>query len=437
MPLRPFRARLTVGMLALLALLAGCSQASTSATATPIPAPTSTATPTLPVGDYAFVRNGDLWVHQGAAPAHQVTQMHLSAVPATWGSLIWSPDHAMLAFALLAPPIAPGFVAANPDQRAGTIFLVNVADGTLRMVGGSVNTTPLVGQHIAWYQPAANGVAELLFTHGGQIETYQPGASAVTPLGGPQHVWEIAVRETKLWYSTVTNITVSGSGVAQLRIYDLATHTDALAATLGAVTLPAELSSCVICPPDPTTPVVPYPWSVNQDGTQVIYESLAAPAPTQPAPITGTTPVPNATPTPNATPAPNATPTPKPAPARTVLTLYLATGTGATPHAIFAQPAPAVGTAQVAIAPDGQHAVLIANGTVQIIATPANTRLPLTLPAGIQVSGAPSWSPDSQSVTLTATTEGAGPATPDALALLPNGGFGVLEVNATDVVWGN
>jgi hypothetical protein len=425
MPREPFRPHLMMIIAALFALLAGCSQSSSATTPTPIPGPTSTATPALPVGDYAFVRNGDLWAHQGAAPAHQITQLHLSAVAVTWGSLIWSPDHTQLAFALLAPPLAPGFVAANPAQSAGTVFLVNVADGTLRQISGSPNTTPLSGQHIAWYQPAG-GAAEMLFTHGGQIEMVQAGTGIATPLVGPQHVWEIVVRGTKLWYSTVTSITASGAGVAQLRVYDLAAQTDALVATLGPVTLPAELCGGVICPPDATTPAVPYPWSVNQDGTQIIYETLAVPAPSvQPTPL------------PSATIAPSATSTPKPVPGHAVPTLILASGTGVMPRVIFTQPAPAAGTFQAAIAPDGQHAVQIANGTLQIAALPGNMSVPLTLPGGLQVSGVPSWSPDSQSVTLTATATGAGAATPEAIAFLTTGGFGVLEINATNVVWGN
>src|SRR5579875_2433906 len=210
---------MSAALLALAVLLAACSlpgqgnsSASVSGSSSAAPTPTPSATPTLPIGDYAFLRNGDIWAHTGGAPSHALTQLHLSAVNALWGAPVWSVDHKTLAFALNAPPLAPGYPALgqsapDPAQDTGTLFTVDVASGKLTAITNSGGAVPLQGQHIAWYTDSSN-TANLLFTRAGTVQELQPSATnpTTTVLSGPQNVWEIAVRGNTLFYSTVINI---------------------------------------------------------------------------------------------------------------------------------------------------------------------------------------------------------------------------------------
>jgi len=78
------------GCLLAVVALAGCAvpgqgqSAGTSSSSAPA-TPTPTALPTLPSGDYAFIRDGDIWARTGGAAPHAITQLHLSAAGAAWG----------------------------------------------------------------------------------------------------------------------------------------------------------------------------------------------------------------------------------------------------------------------------------------------------------------------------------------------------------------
>src|SRR5215472_6057868 len=88
-----------VALLGVLLVFAACNGSSSGSTGkAPTGGPSPTATPAIPGGDYAFVRNGDMWARVGASVAHAVTFLHLSANGATWGTPVWSPDRTMLAF---------------------------------------------------------------------------------------------------------------------------------------------------------------------------------------------------------------------------------------------------------------------------------------------------------------------------------------------------
>ncbi len=411
-------ARLIAGVLVTLAF-AGCAQ--TTSSAVPAPTPVVSVTPTAPNGDYAFIRNGDIWVHLGSAPSHAITKLHLSAASALWGSLTWSPDHATLAFVLNAPPIAPGFTAKNPVQDTGTLFLVDVVAGKLTAVPGA-GAVPIMGRHVAWTTYAGRPV--LAFTQNGTVSLYTPSQNQATTLTLPQHVWEIVTRGATLFYTRANNIAPTGTAAGELHALYIPNATDSTIAQLGAITLPAALCSSLLCPPDTATPAVPFAWSVSGDGTLVAYESsLAATAPTTSNPTPQTTPVPTTT------------------------RFYIAQRGGGAPRVIFAQiPAPAfIATWQMALSPDGQYAVLslaqptTANYGPFVQPLTGNAAPQNLAQADQQVGGRPAWSPTSQGFTLTAVASGpqvSGPQDHTLATFLVNGQRITTERSGDDLVWG-
>jgi hypothetical protein len=423
---------LAAPVLALLFLLAGCDlggQSATSSTATTTTA-TATPLPTLPVGDYAFLRDGDIWARTGGSVPHAITQLHLSATGAMWGPIVWSPDHSTLAIVLYAPPLAPGYSSPDPRQNAGSLFTVDTATGKLSLIAGSV---PLLGQHAAWYVDSSN-TAHLLFTSGGKVFEVQPGASNATPapLSGPTNVWEIVVRGTTLFYSTLQHLTSIGTGTAELHAFDLVAKHDRLVATLGPAALPT-LPCGIICLPETSTPAVPYAWSVNNDGTVIAYQTGAsAPHPTPTA-----TPKPTGTTTPA---APTTTPPPTSAPH-----FFVLTSASATPQPIFTNLTPLAQSAEtfrLAVAPNGQNVALAANIA---ISTPYGPYVAATTPgatahddalSGMLATGTPSWSPDSQGFSVDAIPTASGPQTPNVETFLLNGQSALQEANADALVWG-
>ncbi len=430
--------RLTVlistGLLALVAL-AGCAvpglgqSAGTSSNSTAPAPPPPTALPTLPSGDYAFIRNGDIWARTGGAPPHAITQLHLSATGATWGPLIWSPDHTLLAFVLRAPPLAPGYpplvpatTAVQPAQYTGSLFTVALADGKLSLIAGDV---PLLGQHVAWYTDSANA-QHLVFTHAGTVAQVQPGGTTTTPesIAGLQSVWEIAARGTTLFYSTIQRINSSGTGTAELHAIDLTTQKDRLIASLGAATPPPSLCNGVLCLPDTTTPYVPYPWSVSSDGSVIAYQTASALA------------------TPH--PAPKATATATPAPT-TPYHFYLLSGGSTTPEPIFTgltALAAAEANFRLAVAPNGQYVALALAQPIDapygpfLQATTAGSAAQDLATQGTLASGTPAWSPTSQGFSLTAIPAASGVQTPAIQTYLTSGVSAPQEQNATALVWG-
>jgi hypothetical protein len=425
-------------IVALLFLLAGCATggqgsasttpSTTSATATPLP--------TLPVGDYAFLRDGDIWARTGGSVPHAITQLHLSAAAANWGPIAWSPDHNTLAVELNAPPLAPGYLAHDPAQSTGSLFTVDVAAGKLSLIAGSV---PLLGQHAAWYTDSGNAT-HLLFTSGGKLFTTQPGTAntAPTPLNGPTNVWEIAVRGTMLFYSTVQHIASTGTGTAELHAFDLATQHDRLVATLGPATLPVSACSGIVCLPDMTTPYVPYAWSVSNDGTVIAYQASAA-APV-PAPTPTATPKPTATAHPYALPLTTTTPTATGTPH-----FFVLTSAATTPQPIFTDLAALTQPGEIfrlAVAPNGQNVALaLADfGSVPygpyVEATTAGATAHDDVLSGALDSGTPSWSPDSQGFSLDAISSAPPPQTPNVATFLLNGQSALQEQNGAALVWG-
>lgn len=428
-----------VGFLVMCLLLAGCDALGTSTSSA---LPTATAvmspTPTLPTGDYAFIRDGDIWAHTGGAPAHALTQLHLSSVGATWGSIVWSPDHTTLAFVLNAPPFAPGYSANNPAQSTGTLFTLNVAAGTLTLADSNHGRVPLLGQHVAWARNS-DGSNTLFYTNSGTI--YQLHTGTVTPLAGPANVWELAVRGTTLFYSTIAHLNAtSGTGTAELHRFDFASHKDALIAKLGPATLPCLIKG-LVCQPDTSTPAVPYTWSVSGDGSLVAYQTVVT-ANTPPAPTPTPVRVPSPTPTqaaalsaviPATTPPPNY-------PNR----FFVAQGDGSKPQQIFAFGVPTLPNAlALALSPNGQNVALA-------LATPGDTPIgPFLQPvaggtvqsfagnlATVRYVGIPSWSPDSAGFTLTAYPLATRTPTPNLITFLPNGQTATLEQNGAQLVWG-
>jgi hypothetical protein len=420
--------RLIVVLSGFLLALAGCAlpgqgqsagtSSSSSAPATPVP----TALPTLPIGDYAFLRDGDIWARTGGSVAHAITQLHLSAAGATWGPLVWSQDHSMLAFVLNAPPLAPGFTKGNPVQSTGSLFTVAVATGNLTLITGDV---PLLGQHVAWYTDSSNTL-HLLFTRAGVVEQVQPGGTAITPqpLTGPQSVWEIAVRGTTLFYSTIQRINAAGTGTAELHAFDLSAKKDRLIASLGAATLPPSLCSGLLCLPDTTTPYVPYAWSVNADGSVIAYQAANA---AQPVPTLKHL---------------KATATPAPA---IPYHFYLLSGGKTTPQPIFTgltALAPAEAVFRLAVAPNGQYVTLALAQPIDapygpfLQATTAGSASQDLATTGTLASGTPSWSPTSQGFSLTTIPAATGVQTPTSQTYLLNGQSAPQEVNATALVWG-
>ena len=418
-------------------MMTGCAGQSSTVTTPSTATPAISPTPTLPSGDYAFIRNGDIWVHSGGAPSHAITQLHLSAVGALWGSLIWSPDLTTIAFVLNAPPFAPGYIAPNPAQNTGTLFTVDVATDKLALVdtaGGGI--VSVMGQHVAWLRNS-DGTNTLLFTHGGMIEQFAAGANGLTMLAGPQNVWEIAVRGNTLFYSTLAHIVpTSGAGMAELHTFDLTTHKDALIAKLGPAALPDLLCNGVICPPDASTPVVPYAWSASADGSLVAYQTVIAPL-SNPTP----TPVPSGVPSPTPTHAAALVPATTPPPAFPNR-FYVAQRDGSKPQAIFTDVPALPGVVALAFAPDGRNVALAATNPndapfgpfLQAVtgAGPFST-FPITT---TQFAGNPSWSPDSQGFALTAYDVSTSTPTASITTFLVNGLDATIEQNGAQLVWG-
>jgi hypothetical protein len=443
-------------------LLAACSLpfgSTTSGAPAPTAAANTTPTPTVPAGAYAFVRNGDIWARTGAGPAHQVTFLHLYSPSATWGQIAWSPDQTMLAFILrvqATPPgtsIAPGAPDGSPGQGSGTVFIVNVNYGSIVVLNGSTAhlTASLTGRHLAWMSPTT-----LLVSTGGTIKTVTLGqTSPATPtpspsptigtLSGPQNVWEIAVRGTTLWYSTIADLNNKGTGLAQLHRLSLQGNgSDTTVATFGPATLPAELCGGFVCPPDTSTPYVPYAWDVSKDGSQIVYQAA-----------TGT---PNATPTPTAKPSGTATaapqtpttpapsPSPTPTPASAVPHIFAAAADGSHAQPLFTSVPATSATLSLGFAPDGTKAVLALTAPgqanygpfLQAIA-PNSSVTTLPLPAGAgpldSAGGIITWSPDGQGFSLTVATTGAAPSTPYIATFLLDGQSAAMETNATDPAW--
>lgn len=423
-----------VPILALLVFLAGCDtggQSSATSTTTATSA-TTTPLPTLPTGDYAFLRDGDIWARIGGSVPHAITQLHLSAANANWGPLVWSPDHSMLAVALYAPPLAPGYASPDPRQNAGSLFTVAVATGKLTLIVGSV---PLLGEHAAWYVDSSN-TTHLLFTSGGKLFEVQPGATNATPtlVAGPPNVWEIVVRGATLFYSTLQHLVSTGAGTAELHAFDLVTKHDRLVATLGPATLPVSACSGVVCLPDTSTPAVPYAWSVSNDGSVIAYQTgTATPAP-QPKPTA--TPQPTGTATPHATATPAATATPH---------FFLLTGTSATPQPIFTNLptlVPAEENYHLAVAPNGQNVVLALAANVSmpygpfVEATTSGATMHDDMLTGTYDYGMPSWSPNSQGFSVNDISAATGPQTPNVETFLLNGQSAPQEINGAFLVWG-
>ncbi len=431
--------------------IAACSLpfgGSSSGAAPATPTPPTTPTPTTPAGEYAFVRAGDVWARTGIGPAYQVTFLHVNDVAAAWGQIAWSPDRAQIAFILRAPPLAPGVTSSVPGQNTGTVFVVNVANGTVLSLNGSAShlTAPLLGRHLAWLSPTS-----LLVSAEGKIQVVTIGAPpAIVPLAGPQNVWEIAVRGATLWYSSVANIQ-NDTGTGELRAVtpqNGALTGDHLVATLGPVTLPATLCGGFYCPPDTSTPAVPYAWDASADGAHVAYQQ--APGVTNPPPTATPTPKPSATPhaasspTPapsaRATPTPSPTPTATPVPATLHIVLAAADGSGAAP--LFAGLPPEGGAIDLAFSPDGKYIALdVPAGATfgpYVQATAAGSAVqtqPAQLPPpnGTAIGGLIAWSPDSQNVSFTGT--GIGTGSQAILTFTLTGQVGVTETNAFDIGW--
>jgi hypothetical protein len=428
--------RLTI--FALLLMLTACAGQSSASTATPTPSPATTPTATVPTGDYAFVRDGDLWAKTGAAPSHALTQLHLNAVGARWGSLTWSPDHATIAFVLYAPPFAPGFLATNPAQSTGSLFIVDVASERLTQIGTGTVFVPLQGQHLAWTQ-TSDGKYVLLFTRSGLMEQYILGTQGPTILAGPQSVWEIAVRNHTLFYSTLATPNAEGVGTAELHTFDLVALTDHLVVKLGPASLPIALCGSLVCLPDPSVPAVPYAWSVSGDGSLVAFETTLAQSSTV---VTATTVTP--TPgkgTPTATPQPSPTPTSAPTNA---LSFYTAHSDGTKPQPIFtALPTLPQGVAvALALSPNGQYAALSlaqASGAIYgplLQSLAAGGTVQNEVMSEASVFGTPSWSPDNLGFALTANPLGSNTPTPSIITFLVSGQSANLEQNGTNLVWG-
>ena len=427
-------------MLAAFLLVTGCAGQSSTANTPPTTTPSVSPTPTLPNGDYAFIRNGDIWAHTGNGPAHALTQLHLSAVSALWGSMIWSPDHMTLAFVLNAPPFAAGFTALNPAQDTGTLFTVNVASDKLSVVDTSgAATVPLMGQHVAWLHNS-DATNTLLFTHNGAVEQFTANTTGPSVLAGPQNVWEIAVRGTTLFYSTLTHIvSTTGAGMAELHSFDLTTHKDVFITKLGAATLPSLLCGGVICPPDPSTPAVPYAWAASADGSLIAYQTTISPA---------------SNPTP--TPAPSRIPSPTPTHAAALVALvpattpppafpnsfYVAQRDGSKAQVIFADVPALPGLVALAFSPDGRNLALSVTTPnaapygpfVQPVGATGTAQ---TYPAtNTAYAGNPSWSPDSQGFSLTAYVSGTSAPTLGITTFLLDGQDAMLEQNGAQLVWG-
>ncbi len=390
----------------------------------PTGGPSPTATPVIPGGDYAFVRDGDLWARTGASIAHAVTFLHVPATGTAWGLPVWSPDRTKLAFVLFSPPVAPGQPPNAPGLGAGTVLIVNLTTGKITSLHGSANgyQVPLSGRHVAWKDNST-----LLFTEAGTVQEASLGQTvSFTALAGPKEVWEIAVHSNTLFYTTVTGITPDGSGTAELHRFDLSNKgTDTKLATLGPVTLPSPPATCgILCPPDTATPYVPYAWDVSGDGSQIAYQQANATS--------------SATPTTAAGP----TPTQPPSTAQFVL----AHGDGSQTQPIFQNIATPADPLDLAFAPDGQHIALAPAGAgtafaspwVQGLAPQPSAPLAIQPPPGagnqVTLSGPLTWSSDSHVFSLVLHAIPA-QRTTQVYTFTATGQSALTEVNAGDFAW--
>lgn len=86
------------------------------------------ASPAALSGNYAFVRNNQLWVALRGAQAVQVTSFDLSALPdVSWRQPVWSPGDGYLAFIMNARPAGQGGGGCPaPDYGAnGALYILN------------------------------------------------------------------------------------------------------------------------------------------------------------------------------------------------------------------------------------------------------------------------------------------------------------------------
>lgn len=401
-------------VLAIFLMLAGCASSQVTIAG---PTPTGSPAPATPVGDYAFVRNGDIWVRLGVGTAHAATNLRLNYGTATWGDLTWSPDHVWLAFVLRSQGIAPGQNVANPVQGTGTLFALRIADQQLvrLLPAAAALTVPLVGRHLAW-----RDAHTVLFTTGGYVDQIAvDGNRSFGALTGPQHVWEIAARGDKLWYSTVTQVSATGTGRAELHNFVMATEHDTLLAALGPAQLPPQPCD-LVCPPDGATPYVPYAWDVSADGKQVAFQA------TNPQIVT------------------NPTPLPTPPPITATGNMYLRHTDGSPPTTRLFTTLSALPTAlRLRFAPDGQRIALALDQAgpvpfgpyVQGVADQQSALLGPLQRAGTFTVSAATWLPDGTGLTLLALPADGSAGPPAAVTLYRNGQQASTEQNADQFVW--
>lgn len=404
-------------------LLAACADTSETTT-TDATTPTTNAL-AIPTGNYAFVRDGDLWARTGHGVAHPLTTLSLSPSFADWGQIAWSPDQSEIAFVLHAPPFAPGVDSLVPSQVIGSLLILRSDSGLFQSLGAVRDSIaiPVEGRHIAWVDQQ-----NILYTQGGRVQRISLSNPITTgTITGPQNVWEIVLRGDSLWYSTVRDVSATGAGTAELRRYDLTKKTDQLVATLGPVTLPAAQCGGIVCPPDLTTPVVPYAWDVSPDGTRVAFQQVGEAPPAF---------------DPTATSTPTSVDTTTPA--SKTLNVILANADGTAPRQLFRGITSPTEVASLAFAPDGQQIALslavpanlpygpfvqsLKTGQVQTARVPSSA-----LTTAVSLSGDITWSRDSHAFSLT-MREAVSPSTPDVVNFIDGQGV-VVERNADTFVW--
>ena len=210
-----------IGLLLVIAgsLLIGACSTSALVSSTPSqPAATTvigTATPALAPGTYVFVRNGDLWVRAGYGFSTTLTSFRLGIAPNSCGDFAWSADNSKLAFTLYAPPIAPGTLSGDPSQQMGTVFIADIPSHNITPVGVAAGLqVPLLGHHIAWLPDNTL----LISTHGNILHVIPDINPTIIQVDGPQNVWDIAVRGSAIWYSSVTQLQKNGIAQAHERL---------------------------------------------------------------------------------------------------------------------------------------------------------------------------------------------------------------------------
>ncbi len=454
--------RYSIGLLAgVLVLLAACAPFdATTPMPTTTPGQTATPLPVPPAGDYAYVWGGNIWLRLGISPAVQITTLGLSDTVATWGPLVWSPGHARIAFVLRDPPLAQGDPSITPAQGTGSLYILDVSSHALVPVrnGSAPVLVPLMGRHLAWIDDRT-----LLYTSAGGV--YQLTLNAqptITPVSGPQFVWEIAVRGDTLYYSAVPDALTSGTGTAELDRLTLSSGATSRVATLGPVTLPSTSCPGFVCPADLATPYIPYGWDVSAQGTTIVYQSTAPAAPPLPPTVTATT-TPVAAPTvstPSATavatataPAPGATittptstPTPS-TPGTSTGALFVIAGDAA-PRALPLAGLTLPNPATLALAPDGASFVTTSVPTrldpdsasaapILFSLQGAAPRAFIAGPTGV-IDGEVSWAPDGSAFTLLDQPLANAVTSTSAITYPINGTAApyVMLVNAITFTWG-